>query len=132
MAIDVFFDMNVLVYFASDDVFKAEKSAKLLRGGGVISVQVMNEFASVGLRKSKVALHEIQLTLQAVTATCKVVPLTIDTHEHGLAITQRFKFAVYDSMIIAAALLTGCKTLYSEDMQHGQVIDGLRIVNPYK
>ena len=58
--------------------------------------------------------------------------VTVDTHELGLDIAERFGFSLYDSMIVSSALQFGCTILYSEDMQHGQEIDGqLVITNPF-
>ncbi len=61
-----------------------------------------------------------------------VVPLTVDTHDRGLALAERYQLSLYDGMIVAAAQLAGCTTLYSEDMHDGLVIDGLTIRNPYR
>ena len=74
-------------------------------------------------------MREILATVRAV---CSVEPVTLATHERGLAIHERYGFALYDSMIIASALIAGGKALYAEDLQHGQVIDAqLRVVNPF-
>jgi predicted nucleic acid-binding protein len=61
-----------------------------------------------------------------------VHPLTIETHETGLALAERYGLSTYDAMIAASALQAGCDTLWSEDMQHGMALnEGLRIVNPF-
>jgi predicted nucleic acid-binding protein len=58
--------------------------------------------------------------------------LTIETHTQGLKLAELYQFSVYDSMIVAAALLADCHILYSEDMQHGLLVEGsLRIQNPF-
>jgi predicted nucleic acid-binding protein len=129
--VDAFFDSNVVVYFVSDDAVKSRISDVLLSAGGVISVQVLNEFSNVALRKNRLPFVAVRNTLDAVRAACRVVPLTIETHERGLQYAERYKLGLYDSMIIAAAVLAGCTTLYSEDMHSGLVIDGLTIRNPY-
>jgi len=60
------------------------------------------------------------------------MPLSVETHEHGLQIAERFGLSVYDGMVAAAALLAECKILYTEDMQHGRVFDRrLKICNPF-
>ncbi len=69
--------------------------------------------------------------LAAIRSTCTVASLTVTTHELGLAIAEKHQLNVYDGMIVAAAQLAGCTTLYSEDMHDGLVIDGLTIRNPY-
>jgi len=60
------------------------------------------------------------------------VPLTIEIHENAVRISQRYRYHIYDSLVIAAALQARCSVLYSEDMQHGQTIDTVRIVNPFR
>lgn len=103
----------------------------LVAAGGTISVQILNEFAHVARRKLKFSVGETRSFLNDLTVPLSVVPVTIETHRLGLEIAERTQLGIYDSMIIAAAQLAGCTTLYSEDMQHGQVIDKLQIVNPY-
>lgn len=127
----VFFDTNILVYFASAVGEKTVLSEQLIERGGVVSVQVLNEFTNVALRKQKLSWPEIRLASSFVRARCRVVPLSIETHEMGVALVERYNFSVYDAMIVAAARLAGCRTLYTEDLHNGQVLDGLRIVNPY-
>ena len=132
MPANIFFDTNVIAYFASENDVKAGQSARLLEQGGVISVQVLNEFARASIGKRKLSYVELRTTLHAVTAVCKVVPLTVETHDLGLVFAERYQLGVYDSMIVSAAVLAECATLYSEDMHDGLVIDGLTIRNPYK
>jgi predicted nucleic acid-binding protein len=55
----------------------------------------------------------------------------VETHERGVDIAERWRFSIYDSLIVGAALRAGCSTLYSEDLQHGQTIDQLTIRNPF-
>jgi len=86
----------------------------------------------VGSRKLGLSLGEIGDVLAAVRATCEVQPLTVEVHETGLGLIDRYGFSVYAAMIVASALLAGATTLHSEDMQDGLGVDGgLRIVNPY-
>ena len=127
-----FFDTNVLLYLLSADSEKADKADKILENGGTVSVQVLNEFASVALRKTKVGWPVVHDTLAAIRATCDVVPLTVELHDEGIRIAERYGFSIYDSMIIAAALSAGCNSLYSEDMQDKQVIGEVTISNPFK
>ena len=128
---DSFFDTNILIYFASAHVAKADRSATLLRAGGIVSVQVLNEFASVARRKYGLPWTSVRVVIAAIRSTCKVVPLTVETHELGLALAERHNLNVFDGLIVAAAKLARCTTLYSEDMHDGLVIDGLTIRNPY-
>jgi predicted nucleic acid-binding protein len=129
---DPFFDTSVLLYLLSDDTDKADRIETLLSARGIVSVQVLNEFAVVALRKLKMPLNEVREILDTIRAVCAVEPLTIETHDRGLAVCERYRFSHYDSMLVAAALISGATILYSEDLQHGQVIDNqLRVTNPF-
>jgi predicted nucleic acid-binding protein len=127
-----FFDTNVLLYLFSEDTAKADRAEATMAKGGVISVQVLNEFASVASRKLHMTYPEIREALETVRAICKIEPLTVDTHERGLQLAERYGFSVYDAMIAASALRSGCTILYTEDLQDGQTIEGrLLIRNPF-
>ena len=126
-----FFDSNVLLYLAADPV-KAAKTRALMGDGGFISVQVLNEIANVSLRKMRQSWAETHELLDLVRSVLSVTDLRIEDHESGLAIAERYGLSVYDALIAATALASGCDRLYSEDMHHGLVIDGrLRIENPF-
>ena len=125
-----FFDTNVVLYLLSADPAKADRAEELLAMGGTISVQVLNEFVAVASRKLRMPQTEVREILDQV---CAVEPMTIETHERALNIAERHGLSIYDALIVAAALLAGCTTLFSEDMQHGQVIDRqLTIRNPFE
>ena len=127
-----FFDTNVLAYLASTDAVKADQAEAAVASGGSISVQVLNELANVARRRMGMSWSELRAFLAAIRAVLTVHPLTIETHEAGLALSERYGFSVYDSMIVAAAIEAGCDTLWSEDMQHGmRLAEGLRIVSPF-
>lgn len=129
---DSFFDTNVLLYLLSGDAAKADRAEAVLARGGILSVQVLNEFASVAARKLGLSYPEIREVLELVRAVCTVEPITLETHDLGLQIAERYGFSLYDALIVAAALLAGCATLYSEDLQDGQTIDGRLVVrNPF-
>ena len=128
-----FFDTNVLLYLLSADATKADRVEETLAAGATISVQVLNEFAAVALRKLGMTVAEVRDALEPIMAICKVLPITVEIHQRGLQIAERYRFAIYDALIIAAALDAGCSTLYTEDMQDGQVIDdALTIRNPFQ
>ena len=132
-AAEPFLDTNVLLYLLSADSAKADRAESLLADGGTISVQVLNEFASVALRKLDMPVAELREVLEPVRSVCRVKPVTEDTHDRALALVERYGFSLYDAMLIAAALSAGCTRLYSEDLQHGQLINRqLRIVNPFR
>ena len=127
-----FIDTNILLYLLSSDTEKADRAENILSAGGVISVQVLNEIANVALRKLAMSWTEINEVLMLIRAVCPTEPLTVETHDRGRLVAERYELSVYDSMIVAAALLAGCETLYSEDMQDGLQIDKkLRICNPF-
>ncbi len=133
----VFFDTNVLVYaFArrSSTVpeARAEKAEELLSIGGTVSVQVLNEFADVANHKLKFSWGEVETGLGAIVALCgPAIPLDSETHLQAVGFSKRYGFRIYDSLILAAAEQAGCTTVYSEDLQHGQVIGTVKIVNPF-
>lgn len=127
-----FFDTNVVLYLLSADTAKADRAEDLLALGGTISVQVLNEFVAVASRKLRMSLMEIREVLTPIRAVCAVEPITVETHERALRIADRYGMSIYDALIVSAALLAGCETLHSEDMQDGQVIDRkLTIRNPF-
>jgi predicted nucleic acid-binding protein len=128
-----FFDSNVVLYLASADTAKAERAERIVGAGGTISVQVLNEIANVTRRKMRMSWDEIHAFLGTVRALLPVVPISRETHDAGLALAERYGLSVYGAMIVASALLSGCDTLWSEDMQDGLTIDGtLRIANPFQ
>jgi predicted nucleic acid-binding protein len=122
----------VLVYLLAADATKANRAEEVLSGGGRISVQVLNESATVALRKFEMSFAETREVLDVVRSMCAVAPLTVQTHDCGVAIWERYCFAICDSVIIASALLADCRILLSGDLQHGETIDGmLTIHNPF-
>jgi predicted nucleic acid-binding protein len=128
----VFLDSNVALYLLSSDSAKANRAEGLMAEGGVISVQVLNEVANVTRRKLCMSWDETGDVLDAIRAVCGTEPLTEETHDTGRRVSERYGLSVYDSMIVAAALLAECNVLYSEDMQNGLMIDQkLRVVNPF-
>lgn len=129
---DVFFDTNIFIYFATGDDTKADTSERILRGGGIVSIQVLNEFVNITRRKYGMPWTDVIKGLSSIRTICSVVPLTLETHERGLSVAQRYQLNIYDAMILAAAQLAGCTTLFSEDMHHGLVIDGLTVTDPFR
>jgi len=132
-AADVFHDTNVILYLLSADSARADRAEEVLAAGGHISVQVLNEFAAVASRKLSLTWLEIGEFLEHVRAVCTVEAITVQTHERGLVLASRYGLHVYDAMIVASALLSGCSVLHSEDLQHGQVFDRqLTVHNPFR
>ena len=127
-----FFDTNVLVYIASGDATKADRAEEIIGDGGVISVQVLNELTNVARRKMRMTWPDTRSFLSTLRSLLTVQPITVETHETGLALAERYTLSTYDAMIVASALHAGCDTLWSEDMQHGMTFgERLRIVNPF-
>jgi predicted nucleic acid-binding protein len=126
-----FADTNVVLYLL-DDGPKADRAEEVLAQGPRISVQVLNEALVNCRRKAGLTWEETGDFLGGVQALCPVEDLTLQTHEVGRALAERYSLSIYDAMIVASALIGGCTTLWSEDMQDGLVIEGrLRIVNPF-
>jgi len=126
-----FYDSNVLLYLASPEGKKADRAEELLNSGGIVSVQVLNEFARVCLRRFAKTFPEIRQALRDIRELCIVRPLDTETHERALDIAERYRFDIFDSLIVASAQLAGCTTLYTEDLHDGQRIDGLTVRNPF-
>jgi predicted nucleic acid-binding protein len=128
-----FFDTNVLLYLLSEDIGKADRAEALVRQGGDISVQVLNEATNVMRRKLGMSWRETGEFLALLRGLLAVAPVTVEMHELGLEFAERYGLSIYDSMIAAAAVLSGSKRLWSQDMQHGMRIGkGLRVENPFR
>lgn len=128
-----FLDTNVLLYSIAADGPRTEVAEALLTAGGLVSVQVLNEFSATARRKLAMSWDEISEAASAVRALCpEPLPVTVDTHDDALRIAHRYGFHFYDALVVASALGANCETLYTEDMQDGQVIDDqLTIHNPF-
>ncbi len=127
-----FVDTNVLLYLLSGEEAKADKAEALLAGRITISVQVLNEFANVARRRLGLEWRELVEVLRDIRSFSQVLPITEETHDRGLALAERYRLSLYDSMIVASALVAGCSVLYSEDMHNGLRIErSLTIRNPF-
>lgn len=127
-----FFDTNILVYAQQKGV-KADKARALLAAGGVLSVQVLNEFAAVASRKLGKAWDEIGEAIDdALAVVDPPLPLTVALHAAAREIARDHRCGFYDALILATALDAGCDTLFSEDFQDGRAFGALKIVNPFR
>jgi predicted nucleic acid-binding protein len=127
-----FFDTNIILYLL-DDGIKEKTSHSLLKLGGHISVQVLNETLVNCRKKAGLSWQECSYFLNSVERLCSVEPLTQRTHLLGRAVAEKYQLACYDAMVVASALESGCTTLYSEDMHHGLLIEQTLIIeNPYR
>lgn len=126
-----FADTNVVLYLL-DDGPKADRAEAILGQGPRISVQILNETLVNCRRKAGLSWEDTTTFLEGVRALCPVEELTLHTHDVGRALAERYGFSICDAMIVASALVAGCRTLWSEDMQDGLLVENqLRIVNPF-
>jgi predicted nucleic acid-binding protein len=127
-----FFDTSVLLYLLSAQAEKADRVEELLERFGIISVQVLNEFTAVAIRKLGLSFAEVREIVGTIRTLCDTRPLTVEHYDKAMEIAERYGFSFYDSVIVASALLAGCKTLYCEDLQHRQLLDKrLAVINPF-
>jgi predicted nucleic acid-binding protein len=127
-----FIDTNILIYLTSRDAAKADRAEAIVRAGGAISVQVLNEVANVARRKMRLSWAEIHELLPMIRGLLTVHTVTTEVHETGLSLAERHGFSVDNAMIVASALSADCDTLWSEDMQQGMLIERrLRILDPF-
>jgi predicted nucleic acid-binding protein len=127
----VFFDTNALVYLYSDDEPQKQGQAlmALLTHECIVSRQVVNEFCNVCIKKKKLPLERVQQIVTNIRYLYGFYEIQDETVLHALAIHDRYQFSYYDSLIVAAALESDCDYLFTEDLQDGQVIDGLTVRN---
>jgi predicted nucleic acid-binding protein len=139
MPAECFIDTNVLVYHVdASDPRKTEIAHTILRDAiandsACISFQVVQEFLNTMVRKAERPLsHEQAHTYLAevLSPLCRVFA-SIPLYQNALDLQARYRFGFYDSLIVAAALSADCRELLSEDLQHGQRIEGLTICNPF-
>jgi len=128
-----FADTNVLLYLIGGEDARRVKAEAVLAGRPTISTQVVNEFVANAVKKGGRSREEAQELALALLVCCEHRAIDDGTIRLGLSLFVRYQLSIWDGMILAAALQAGADTLYSEDMQHGQVIEGrLTIVNPFK
>lgn len=127
-----FADTNVAIYAVDADVAKREKALAVLAARPVISTQVVNEYLNVLLTKRKLDRASANELARALMATSEVASVTPDITDLAMSIGERHQISHWDALIVAAALATGCDTLYSEDLQDGQAFEGrLTVKNPF-
>jgi len=133
----LFIDSNIFVYaYINDDMHKHVLSRNLLKDNVlvneiVLSVQILNEFYSV-MAKYEYSHDEIKSCLGEIIEQAEIAPLRLDTFKFCLFIKEKYGYSWWDSLVLASALENNCKIVYSEDMQHGQMIEAsLKIVNPF-
>jgi len=127
-----FIDTNICVYSIGNDTAKKEIAKQLIKANPVISTQVFNELINVMRRKLKFDYPIIESVVQHLNSCCKVQTVSYGVVIKAIKIAETYQYSYYDSLIIAAALEKNCNILYSEDMQHGHLIENsLKIINPF-
>ena len=130
MPAKVFIDTNIVIYALGESSTKTAHAAPLFAQHPTISTQVLSETANVALRKLALPLAETRKLLTTLESMCRVEMVAPACIHRALDITGRYGFSWYDSL--TTAIEAGCDTLYTEDFQHGQVIDGkLTVTNPF-
>jgi predicted nucleic acid-binding protein len=129
-----FFDTNVLVYTVARNDSRQPRALEFIQAGGVISVQVLNEFVSVVRRRVRMPWEDVRAALRWFRVLCPdPMPLSIGTHDDALRIAARYGTQISDSLMIASALEADCNIFYSEDLQDGQVFEKrLTVRNPFR
>lgn len=133
-----FFDTNIVYYAKFDNDREKQRIAQKLINETVekhfafISVQVLNEFVNNAIKKSNMMLPNIMPVVDKLIESFNVIELSSELTQDALRIASRYGFSFWDSLIIATALYVQCDTLYTEDLQNGQIIDEtLTIINPF-
>lgn len=129
-----FLDTNVLIYSVAENDARSEIAETLLAAGGVVSVQVVNEFAATARRKLGMSWDDVTEALDAIRILCPSPrPISMDTHDAAVKVARAYGFHMYDALVVASALAADCETLYTEDLQDREVIaERLTIRNPFK
>jgi predicted nucleic acid-binding protein len=127
-------DTNILVYnHDENNAHKRFVSENLLRANPVISSQVVSEYLNYMRKEYKIEKNKLIRACALWLKKCTVQPVGCSTIELASRLIDKYDFQLFDGIIVASALEANCGILYSEDMQHGQVIEtSLKIINPYK
>ena len=132
-----FFDTNVLIYAVDEEeshkLAVAEQLVKehLVRGDGLISVQVLREFYASSRKLKRPLSDEQAREMVEYLATFRTLPEDFRMVLEAVRLCQEYMLSFWDALIVEAALRGGADRLFTEDLQHGQVIEGLRIENPF-
>ena len=133
-----FFDTNILLYSISRDSTEATKRdraiALLDADDGALSVQVLQEFYVQATRPSRpdAIPHDIAVGLVESWTRFKVQEITLPVLRGALEIKAAHGLSYWDSAVIAAARALGCSELYTEDMSHGRIVEGITIIDPFR
>lgn len=132
MNVNFFLDTNIIIYALGNNVEKKEISIKLIEQKPVISTQVINELANICIKKLRLDLINVGKIITNISESCSVSLINNVTIQNALKLAKSYHFSYFDSLILASALESECKIIYSEDLQHNQLINKrLRIINPF-
>lgn len=131
MSDKIFLDTNIVVYlYSADEPEKQAAALKLIeQNNPVISTQVLSELANTLSRKFSLPFDVVAQAVAEVQEACAVLPVMPETIAHALVLAKKCQYSYYDSLILASALSAGCSTLFTEDMQHGQIVENLLTIN---
>jgi predicted nucleic acid-binding protein len=131
----VFIDTNILLYsYSKNEPIKQQKSLEVINENidfSIISKQVINEISNIFFRKFALNATQIKQNINDIYQAISVVDFDKETQFLAIEIKQKHQIQFYDALIIATAIQNNCNILYSEDMQHSQTIDRLKIINPF-
>ena len=133
-----FLDTNNLLYSISRnpaESLKRDRAVALLDDdSGSLSIQVLQEFYVQATRSSRADAvpHDLAAGLLEAWSRFRIQDMTIPVLNSALRIRKVYGFSFWDSAIVAAALALGCDRVYTEDLAHGQVVDGLAIIDPFR
>jgi predicted nucleic acid-binding protein len=133
-----FLDTNILLYSISQnpaESLKRDRALALLDDdSGSLSIQVLQEFYVQATRSSRADAvpHELAAGLIEAWSRFRIQDMTLPVLKTALRIRKAYGFSFWDSAIVAAALALGCDRVYTEDLTHGQVVDGLAIIDPFR
>jgi len=129
---NAFVDSNIILYLLDADQQKRTIAENLLLESPLISAQVLTEVANVCKRRFQYSKDQVLNLWTDLLSDCTLVQTDVSTFTVAIALSKKYDFQVYDSLIVSAALNSGCGILYSEDMQHKMVVENsLTIVNPF-
>lgn len=135
MSVKVFLDTNVVVYLYSGDEPEKQTAALSLieNNEAIVSTQVLSELANTLSRKFSLPYEVVAQAVAEVQEGSAVSPVMPETIAQALTLAKKYQYSFYDSQILASALSAGCSTLFTEDMQHGQLIENtMTICNPFR
>ncbi len=126
-----FLDSNVILYALGDELSKKKIAQDLLEQKPILSTQVLTEVSQVCLKKFKLDPDLVSQWIELLQTKTQIISVTSEMIQSAIKLFDRYQYSFYDSLIIAASLHAKVDILYSEDLQNGQCIEGLRIINPF-